>query len=54
MIAESTRYVSSPSGPLLTAFVSGNYFEALGARVLLGRPLAGFDAGVSAATRSPS
>ena len=47
VIAESTRYVSSPSGPLLTAFVSGNYFEALGARVLLGRPLAGFDAGVS-------
>ena len=44
-IAESTRYVSSDNRPILAGFVSGNYFEALGARVLLGRPLASFDAG---------
>ncbi len=44
-IAESTRYVSSDNRPILAGFVSGNYFEALGARVLLGRPIASFDAG---------
>ena len=44
MIAESTRYLSSTHGPVSAAFVSGNYFETLGARVLLGRPLASFDA----------
>ena len=43
--AEATRYLSSAEGPVEAAFVSGNYFESLGARVLLGRPLASFDAG---------
>ena len=45
VIAEATRYLSSANGPVEAAFVSGNYFESLGARVLLGRPLASFDAG---------
>ncbi len=47
VVAEATRFVSSDNRPVMTAFVSGNYFESLGARVLLGRPLASFDAGAS-------
>jgi predicted permease len=43
--AEATRYLSSANGPVSAALVSGNYFESLGARVRLGRPLASFDAG---------
>ena len=45
VIAEATRYLSSDNGPVSAALVSGNYFESLGARVRLGRPLASFDAG---------
>jgi len=44
VIAERNRTVSSEGRQLLAAFVSGNYFEALGGRVLTGRGLAWFDA----------
>ena len=44
LIAERNRTVSSEGRQLLAAFVSGNYFEALGGRVLIGRGLAWFDA----------
>lgn len=44
VIAERSRLVSSSGSNLTAAFVSGNYFETLGARVLLGRALADFDA----------
>lgn len=47
VLAERNRSVSSDRGRLVAAFVSGNYFEMLGARVAAGRVLAGFD------TRSP-
>jgi predicted permease len=43
VIADDTRFVSSNGRPLSAAFVSDNYFEALGPRVLLGRALAGVD-----------
>lgn len=44
LIAERNRTVSSEGRQLLAAFVTGNYFEALGGRVLTGRGLAWFDA----------
>jgi predicted permease len=44
VIAERNRSVTSDGNSLLAAFVSGNYFEALGGRVQLGRSLATFDA----------
>ena len=44
VMAESTRFVSSNGRPLAAFLVSGNYFEALGARFALGRPFAGGDA----------
>ena len=44
VIPERNRPVSSDARTLLVAFVSGNYFEMLGGRVLTGRALAGFDA----------
>ena len=46
-LAERNRTVSWDGRPLIAAFVSGNYFEMLGGRVLAGRALAGFD------TRAP-
>ena len=42
--AERTQFVSSAGRQLFAGFVSGNYFEMLGARVSRGRPLAEFDA----------
>src|SRR3990170_5203710 len=41
--AERTQFVISGGRQLFTGFVSGNYFEMLGARVSRGRPLAEFD-----------
>ena len=41
--AEETQFVLSKNRQLYAGFVSGNYFEMLGARVSLGRPLADFD-----------
>jgi predicted permease len=41
--AEVTQFVRSNSRQLYAGFVSGNYFEMLGARVSQGRPLADFD-----------
>jgi predicted permease len=43
-IAESRRTVASGGRPLSIGFVSGNYFETLGARVALGRALMADDA----------
>lgn len=42
--AERTQFVLSGSRQLYAGFVSGNYFDMLGARVAQGRPLAEFDA----------
>ena len=36
-VAESTRFISSNGQPLAAALVSGNYFEALGPAVFMGR-----------------
>lgn len=44
VIAERNREVTSGNQPVLAAFVSGNYFDDLGARMALGRGLAEFDA----------
>src|SRR5262245_45344495 len=44
VIGERNRTVPSDGSPLLVAFVTGNYFRALGARMLNGRALAEFDA----------
>ena len=44
VIAERNRTVPSDGPPLLVAFVTGNYFQMLGARLLNGRALADFDA----------
>jgi macrolide transport system ATP-binding/permease protein len=41
--AERTQFVVSGGRQLFAGFVSGNYFEMLGARVSQGRPLADFD-----------
>jgi putative ABC transport system permease protein len=43
-LAERNRPVSWDGRPLIAAFVSGNYFDMLGGRVMAGRALAGFDA----------
>ena len=43
VIAERNRPVSFTGRQLLAAFVSGNYFETLGGRILLGRGLSEFD-----------
>jgi predicted permease len=42
--AERTQFVLSGGRQLYAGFVSGNYFDMLGARVSHGRPLADFDA----------
>src|SRR5262245_5248053 len=44
VIGERNRTVPSDGSPVLVAFVTGNYFQALGARMLNGRGLAEFDA----------
>src|SRR5690349_8098692 len=44
VIAERNQTVLIDSRPQIVAFVSGNYFQALGGRVLTGRVLADFDA----------
>jgi hypothetical protein len=44
VIAETVRQVTSDGRQLSVGFVSGNYFEALGARVALGRSLSRSDA----------
>jgi putative ABC transport system permease protein len=44
VIGERNRSVPSDGPPLLVAFVTGNYFQVLGGRVLSGRGLADFDA----------
>jgi predicted permease len=44
VVAQRTHYVSSNGQTLVGAFVSGNYFDTLRARVVRGRPLAAFDA----------
>ena len=44
VIGETDRYVTSRGTTLSAAFVTGNYFEALGAPVLIGRGLADYDA----------
>ena len=44
VIAERNRTVTSDGRQMIAAFVSGNYFEALGGRVLAGRALGWFDA----------
>jgi predicted permease len=41
--AERTQFVRSGARQLYVGFVSGNYFDMLGARVAHGRPLAEFD-----------
>jgi predicted permease len=41
--AERTQFVLSRQRQLYAGFVSGNYFDMLGARVSIGRPLAEFD-----------
>ncbi|MFL6279816.1 MAG: ABC transporter permease [Vicinamibacterales bacterium] len=47
VIAERNQPVPSDSHPLLVEFVTGNYFQMLGGRVLTGRALAEFDARMS-------
>jgi putative ABC transport system permease protein len=49
VVAETTRTISFNSRPLSVGFVSGNYFEALGARVLIGRGLVSDDARIPGA-----
>ena len=51
VIAERNRTASLDGRPALAAFVSGDYFETLGAGILLGRQLASFDARRPAARR---
>ena len=43
-VVDDSRFLSSNGTTFAAAFVSGNYFEALGAPVLLGRGLAEYDA----------
>src|SRR6266545_6348913 len=43
-IVEDSRFLSSNGTTLAAAFVSGNYFESLGAPILSGRGLAEYDA----------
>jgi hypothetical protein len=49
VIGERNRLVWSESRPLQIGFVTGNYFQALGGRVLAGRSLVEFDAGLTGA-----
>src|SRR3954454_12380342 len=49
VIGERNQSVPSDSHPLLVEFVTGNYFQMLGGRVLTGRALAEFDARTSGA-----
>src|SRR5687768_3318762 len=44
VIAERNRTVWSNGQRVVAAFVSGNYFDSLGGRILLGRGLAAYDA----------
>jgi predicted permease len=44
VVGEHTRFVSSNGRPLLAAFVSFNYFDALGPAVRLGRGIGSIDA----------
>jgi predicted permease len=44
VVGEYTRFVSSRGRPLMAAFVSSNYFAALGPRMALGRGLGRIDA----------
>src|SRR5689334_14099231 len=44
VIGERNREVPADGPPLLVAFVTGNYFQGLGGRVLAGRALQDFDA----------
>ena len=50
IIAESARFVSSTGRPLAAFLVSGSYFETLGVRLVLGRPLASGDSGAAGNT----
>jgi len=43
VVAETSRFVSSDGQPLAAVLVSGNYFEALGPRILLGRAFTAAD-----------
>jgi len=43
VVAEHTRFVTSNGHPMAAVLVSGNYFDALGPRVLLGRAFSGGD-----------
>src|SRR3954462_13422953 len=47
VIAERNQPIPSDAHPLLVEFVTGNYFQMLGGRVLTGRALAEFDARTS-------
>src|SRR4051812_23526051 len=47
VIGERNQSVFSDSNQILVEFVTGNYFEVLGSRVLTGRALAEFDARLS-------
>jgi predicted permease len=49
VVAEASRTVSSEGRHLAVGFVSGNYFETLGARVAIGRALVADDARVPGA-----
>jgi predicted permease len=44
VVAERTRLVSGEAGRIAASFVSGDYFETIGARMLLGRAIAAVDA----------
>jgi hypothetical protein len=50
VIAESARFVSSNGRPLAAFLVSGSYFETLGMRFALGRPLASGESGAAGNT----
>ena len=50
VIAQASWVVTSKGRPLVAQFVSGDYFEALGPRVRLGRMLEPFDAAVPGAS----
>ncbi|MGH9370689.1 MAG: ABC transporter permease, partial [Vicinamibacterales bacterium] len=46
VVAERTRFVATEGGRTAVSFVSGDYFQVVGARVHLGRAVAEFDARV--------
>jgi MacB-like periplasmic core domain len=52
VIADDTRFISSNDRTLSVSFVSDNYFEALGPRLLLGRLIDAADAGAPVAVLS--